>query len=149
MGIYSLFYIGLYSLKRHCLTGIRIPIINLRRPDDSLRFIIWIPIPIKRCPLSKKRPWSWLAVRCQTLYSDIWALGSPRCAGLIDPRQSAHLSRLQKLNHIIQPQFTPQPAIRDNTLWIKWQGLQLGHKITLIPDLINGNGANWYRDISG
>ena len=37
---------GLYSLKRHRLTGIWIPIMNLRRSDDRLRFIVRIPIPI-------------------------------------------------------------------------------------------------------
>ena len=35
-------------LKRRRLMGIGIPIIDLRRSDDRLRFIIGIPIPIKR-----------------------------------------------------------------------------------------------------
>ena len=35
---------GLYSLRRRRLTGIGIPIINLRRSDDRLRFIMGIPI---------------------------------------------------------------------------------------------------------
>ena len=37
-----------YSLRRHRLTGIGIPIINLRRSDDRLRFIMGIPILIRR-----------------------------------------------------------------------------------------------------
>ena len=54
---------GLYSLKRCCFTGIRIPIINLGRSDDHLSFIMRINIPIKwcipmkRCLLSEQRPW--------------------------------------------------------------------------------------------
>ena len=47
-------YLGLNSLKKkHRLTGIWIPVINLRRSDDRLRFIVWIPIAISRCPESK------------------------------------------------------------------------------------------------
>ena len=48
---------GLHSLKRHRLTGIGIPIINLRRSDDRTGFITRIPIPIKRCILSDQKPW--------------------------------------------------------------------------------------------
>ena len=44
---------GLYSLRRRRLTGIGIPMINLRRSDDRLRFIIGIPILIRRCLLSE------------------------------------------------------------------------------------------------
>ena len=36
--------LGFYSLRRLHLTGIGIPIINLRRSDDRLRFIMGIPI---------------------------------------------------------------------------------------------------------
>ena len=43
---------GLYSLTRRCLTGIGIPIINLRRSDARLRFIMGIPILISRRLLS-------------------------------------------------------------------------------------------------
>ena len=39
---------GIYSLRRHRLTGIGIPIINLRWSSDNLRFIIEIPIPVRR-----------------------------------------------------------------------------------------------------
>ena len=35
---------GLYSLRRRRLTSIGIPMINLRRSDDRLRFIMGIPI---------------------------------------------------------------------------------------------------------
>ena len=48
---------GLYSLRRRRLTGIGIPIINLRRSDDRLRFIMGIPILIRERLLSEQRPW--------------------------------------------------------------------------------------------
>ena len=44
---------GLYSLRRRRLTCIGIPIINLRRSDDPLRFIMGIPILIRRRLLSE------------------------------------------------------------------------------------------------
>ena len=54
-------HLGLYSLRRRRLTSIGIPIINLRRSDDRLRFIMGIPILIRRCLLSEYRPCSgWL-----------------------------------------------------------------------------------------
>ena len=40
--------LGLYSLRRRRLTGIGIPIINLRRSDDRLRFMMGIHILIRR-----------------------------------------------------------------------------------------------------
>ena len=43
---FGLFTNGLYSLRRRRHTGIGIPIINLRRSADRLRFIIGIPIPM-------------------------------------------------------------------------------------------------------
>ena len=46
---------GLYSLKRRRLTGIVIPIINLRRSYDRLRFIIGITAPIRWCLLYGER----------------------------------------------------------------------------------------------
>ena len=56
---------GLYSFK-HRLTGTGIPIINLRWSEDRLRFIMWIPILIRRWRLlSESRPsWStiWLLI---------------------------------------------------------------------------------------
>ena len=45
--------LGHYLLKRCRLTGIEIPIMNLRRSDDCLRFIMGIPISIRRCRLSE------------------------------------------------------------------------------------------------
>ena len=43
------------------LTGLGIPVINLRRSDDRLRFVTGIPIPIRRCLHSEEtprvRPW--------------------------------------------------------------------------------------------
>ena len=42
--------LGLYSL---CLISIGIPIINLRRSSDRLRFIMGIPIPVRRRLLSE------------------------------------------------------------------------------------------------
>ena len=47
---------GLHSLRRHCLIGIRIPIINLRRSSDRLRLIMVIPQHIRRCLFSNKGP---------------------------------------------------------------------------------------------
>ena len=38
---------GLYSLRRRRLISIGIPIINLRRSSDHLRFSIGIPIPVR------------------------------------------------------------------------------------------------------
>ena len=52
----SLFSNVQLTLKGCRRTGIDIPTINLRRPDDRLRFIMGIPIPIIRCFLSVKRP---------------------------------------------------------------------------------------------
>ena len=44
---------GLYSLTRRRLISIGIPIINLRRSSDRLRFIMGIPIPVRRRLLSE------------------------------------------------------------------------------------------------
>ena len=44
---------GLYSLRRRRLISIAIPIINLRRLSDRLRFIMGIPIPVRRRLLSE------------------------------------------------------------------------------------------------
>ena len=44
---------GLCSLRRCRLTGIGIPMINLRRSDDRLRFIMGIPILVRRRLLSE------------------------------------------------------------------------------------------------
>ena len=49
--------LGLYSRRRRRLTGIGIPMINLRRSDDRLRFIMRIPILIRQRLLGEKRPW--------------------------------------------------------------------------------------------
>ena len=48
---------GLYSLRRRRLISIGIPIINMRRSSDRLRFIMGIPIPVRRRRLSEWRPW--------------------------------------------------------------------------------------------
>ena len=45
--------LGHYSLRKRRFTGIGIPIINLRRSDDRLRFIMGIPILIRRRFLSE------------------------------------------------------------------------------------------------
>ena len=45
--------LGLYSLRRRCLISIGIPIINLRRSSDRLRFITGIPISVRRRPISE------------------------------------------------------------------------------------------------
>ena len=47
---------GLYSLTGRRLIGIGIPIINLSRSDDRLRFIMGIPIPIRQYLLNEQRP---------------------------------------------------------------------------------------------
>ena len=39
--------VGLYSLRRTRLIGIGIPMINMRRSSDRLRFIMRIPIPVR------------------------------------------------------------------------------------------------------
>ena len=44
---------GLYSLRRRRLISIGIPIINLRRSSGRLRFIMGIPIPVRRRLLSE------------------------------------------------------------------------------------------------
>ena len=54
---------GICSLKRHRLVGDRIPHKKKLRPsDDPLRFIIGIPIPIRRCLFGEERPW-WMWAR--------------------------------------------------------------------------------------
>ena len=45
--------LGLYLLRRHRLISIGIPIINLRRSSDCLRFIMGISIPVRRRLLSE------------------------------------------------------------------------------------------------
>ena len=45
--------LGLYSLRRRRLISIGIPIINLRRSSDRLRFIMGIPIPVRQRLLSE------------------------------------------------------------------------------------------------
>ena len=49
--------LGLYSLRRRRLISIGIPIINLRWSSDRLRFIMGIPIPVRRRFLCEQRPW--------------------------------------------------------------------------------------------
>ena len=44
---------GLYSLRRRRLISIGILIINLRRSSDRLRFILGIPIAVRRHLLSE------------------------------------------------------------------------------------------------
>ena len=51
--ISSTLILGLYSLRRRRLISIGIPIINLRRSSDRLRFIMGIPIPVRRRLLSE------------------------------------------------------------------------------------------------
>ena len=47
---------GRYSLRIHRLVGIGIPIINLRRLSDRLRFIMRIAIPVRLCFLMNRVP---------------------------------------------------------------------------------------------
>ena len=58
----ALIVLGLYSLRKHRLISIGIPIINLRRSSDRLRFIMGIPIPVRRRLLSEYSP------RCNFLF---------------------------------------------------------------------------------
>ena len=44
--------LGLYSLRRRRLISVGVPIINLGRSSDRLRFIMGIPIPVRRRLLS-------------------------------------------------------------------------------------------------
>ena len=44
---------GLCSPRRHRVIGIGIPILNLRRSSDRLRFIMGVPIPVKHSPFSE------------------------------------------------------------------------------------------------
>ena len=48
--------LGLYSLRRRRLISIGIPIVNLRRSSDRLRFIMGIPIPVRRRLLVNRGP---------------------------------------------------------------------------------------------
>ena len=43
--------VTLYSRRRYRVLGIGVRIINLRRRSDWLRFITWIPIPVRQCLL--------------------------------------------------------------------------------------------------
>ena len=52
----SIHHLGLYSLRRRCLISIGIPITNLRRSWDRLRFVMGIPIPVRQHLLSEQRP---------------------------------------------------------------------------------------------
>ena len=61
---------GLYSLKGRRLTGIGIPIITLRRSDDRIRFIMGIPILIRRRLLSELRPTSFIVIAKRLKYED-------------------------------------------------------------------------------
>ena len=45
---------GLYSLRKHRLVDIGIPITNLRRSSDRLRFVMGIPIPTRQRLLVNK-----------------------------------------------------------------------------------------------
>ena len=51
--VWCCYNLGLYSLRRRRLISIGIPIINLRRSSDRLRFIMGIPIPVRRHLLSE------------------------------------------------------------------------------------------------
>ena len=53
MSLHFIAFQGLYSLRRLCLISIGIPIINLRWSSDHLRFIMGIPIPVRRRVLSE------------------------------------------------------------------------------------------------
>ena len=48
--------LGLYSLRRRRLTGIGIPTVSWRQPNDRLKFIVEIPLPIRRCLVVNRGP---------------------------------------------------------------------------------------------
>ena len=48
MGFASYTTPGLYSLRRHRLVTVGIPIINLRQSPDHVRFTMAIPTPVRR-----------------------------------------------------------------------------------------------------
>ena len=54
------------------LIGIGIPIINLRWSSDLLRFMMWIPIPVKRHYFSALRSWRILVSTSQNSTSCKW-----------------------------------------------------------------------------
>ena len=56
---------GLYSLRRRRLISIGIPIINLRRSSDRLRFIMGIHIPVRPRILCESRPWCQSCEGCE------------------------------------------------------------------------------------
>ena len=56
-GLIKQLRVGSYSLGRHRFIRIWIPIINLRRSSDRLRFIMGIPILIRRHLFSEHKPW--------------------------------------------------------------------------------------------
>ena len=57
---------SIYSLRRNRLVGIRIPIINLRRSSNRIRFIMGIPIPVRRRLVSELNwnypYWQWAVI---------------------------------------------------------------------------------------
>ena len=62
--------LGLYSLRRRRLISIGVPIINLRRSSDRLRFIMWIPIPVRRVFLVNRGPEIIGMILCSSLWSN-------------------------------------------------------------------------------
>ena len=67
-------HLDLYALRRRRLISIGIPIINLRRWSDRLRFIMGIPIPERRCLLSEYRPGGVRPTSVSYIASDIWIM---------------------------------------------------------------------------
>ena len=63
-------YRCVYWLRRRRLKGIGITIIDLRRSDDRLGFIMEIHIPVRRCHFSEWRPW-WPALPVQVEMSQL------------------------------------------------------------------------------
>ena len=57
----------LYSLRRHCLIGIGICFINLRRSSNHLKFIMGITRPVRLCRLVNRDP-RWLSFKWYFMY---------------------------------------------------------------------------------
>ena len=118
---------GLYSIIRCRLIGIGIPIINLRRLSDRLRFIMGIPIPIRWCLLSEYRPWSTVSrggLVKQVTQKSFSSFHTDEC--IIDEpktliKQQVHDMIVKLLNSIVTQSFSPTTKNR-HPMTHPWRG---------------------------
>ena len=108
-GIFTIenIYQGLYSLRRRRLTGIGIPIINLRRSDDRLRFIMGIPILIRRRLLSEY----WEALE------PVWNTSDRKCLVPVKVWWWEHLVWITNVNSTNKNIYTVR-ALEVSRLWM-------------------------------